>query len=102
MPNKDKDIAAKQNRKSQATWRARAKDRRQRVLGVMGEFTQYVTRDPSQDDTGQCAYHVRMPDAVYRRFEELAREHGRTAKQLLDESMVIYFEELRRLKDEQS
>ena len=41
-------------------------------------------------------------DDAYDRFEKLAQEHGRTAKQLMLEAMEIYFQEAQRLKDEKN
>ena len=90
------------NRAHQAAHRQRAKERRERTIDIMGEFTQYVKRDPSQDAAGQFAYRVQVPEAFYQRFEELAQEHGMTAQELLDDSMMTYLLEVQRLKDEQN
>ena len=84
---------------------ARHKQRRkERARSILMEFTNYLEREPIHDDgkLAGYAYRVLVPEEFYQRFEELAREHGMTAKQLLDEAMAIYLDEVRRLKDEQN
>ena len=90
------------NRADVARHRAR---RKERTSAIFMELCQYVKPEPIHDDDGKLngyAYRVQVPEDFYQRFEELAQEHGRTAKQLLDETMVVYFEEKQRLKDEQN
>ena len=79
--------------------------RKERTKTILWEFCQYVKREPLNDDFGRLAgyaYKVLVPEEYYKRFEELALEHGRTTQQLLDDCMRVYFEELQRLKDEQN
>ena len=93
------------NRANVARHKQRKQERQERTIAIMGELCQYVKREPIHDDDGKLAgyaYRVRVPEEFYQRFEELAQEHGRTAQQLIDESMVVYLDELRRLKDEQN
>ena len=69
------------------------------------EFCQYVKREALHDDFGRLkgyAYRVQVPEDYLKRFEELAAEHGKTVKQLMDECMEVYFQESRRLKDERN
>ena len=79
--------------------------RRERTIAIMDELYGYVEREKLKTDDGKLAgyaYRVRVPEDFYQRFEELAREHGRTAKELLDDTMAVYLDEVRRLKDEQN
>ena len=84
--------------------RSRAK-RQERVQGVMNEVIDYMKRKPLTDDFGRVkgyAITFEFPDEAYDRFESLAKEYGRSAKQLMHEVMAVYFEESRRLKDERN
>ena len=84
--------------------RSRAK-REERVQGVMNEVIDYMVRTKIMDDFGKVkGYRItfEFPDEAYDRFEALAKEHGKTAKQLMEECMAVYFEEERRLKDERN
>ena len=90
------------NRANQTRHRAR---RKERTNAIFMELCQYVKREPIHDDDGKFAgyaYRVRVPEDFYQRFEEMAQEHGRTAQQLIDETMTVYLEEVQRLKDERN
>ena len=79
--------------------------RRERTMAILEELCGYVKRKELNTDDGKFAgyaYKVLVPEDFYQRFEELAREHGRTAKELLDDTMAVYLDEVRRLKDEQN
>ena len=90
------------NRANTARTRMR---RKARALTIITELCKYVHPEPIEDDYGQVkgyAYRVRVPDEFYQRFEEIAREHGRTAQQLCDETMKVYLEEVARLGHERN
>ena len=90
------------NRANTARTRQRQK---KRTMAILDEFCDYVKREPIHDDAGKLAgyaYRVVVPEEFYQRFEQLAQEHGKTFKQLLDETMKVYLEELQRLKDERN
>ena len=79
--------------------------RRERVAAIFSDVLRYMKRKPVTDDFGRMkGYFLTFdfPDDAYDRFEKLAQEHGRTAKQLMHEALTIYFEEAQRLKDEQN
>lgn len=98
MPSKNKAT----NRADVAKHRAR---RKERTAAIIAELLQYVKREPINDDFGKLkgyAYRVQVPEEFYQRFEELAQDHNRTVKQLLDETMVVYLEEVQRMKDERN
>ena len=79
--------------------------RRERVAAVISDVLRYMKREKVLDDFGNMkGYYVTFdfPDDAADRFEKLAQEHGRTAQQLMDEAVTIYFEEAQRLKDEQN
>ena len=90
------------NRANTARTRQR---RKERVAAIMSDVIRYMKRTPINDDFGNMkgyAITFEFPDDAYDRFEKLAQEHGRTAQQLMHETMTVYFEELQRLKDEQN
>ena len=90
------------NRANQTRHRER---RRERVNAIMTDVLKYMRRETVLDDFGNMkGYSVTFeaPDDFYDRFEALAREHGRTAKQLMDETMAVYFQEAQRLHDEKN
>ena len=90
------------NRANTARTRQR---RKERVAAIFSDVLRYMKREKVTDDFGRMkGYYVTFdfPDDAADRFEKLAQEHGRTAKQLMHETMTIYFEELQRLKDEQN
>ena len=77
----------------------------QRVQAIMDDVFHYMKRTPVKDDAGNMKGYIvtfDFPDDAYDRFEALAQEHGRTAQQLMHETMEIYFQEAQRLKDEQN
>ena len=77
----------------------------ERVQAIMGDVLHYMRREPIKDDFGNMkgyAVTFNFPDDAYDRFEALAQEHNRTARQLMHETIAVYFEELQRLKDEQN
>ena len=77
----------------------------QRINAILADVLHYMKRTPVNDDDGNMKGYMitfDFPDDAYDRFEKLAKEHGRTAKQLMHETMEIYFQELQRLKDEQN
>ena len=79
--------------------------RRERIQAIMGDVLHYMRRKPIKDDEGNMkgyAVTFDFPGDAYDRFEALALEHNRTAKQLMDETMEIYFQEAQRLKGEQN
>ena len=93
------------NRARVAKHTKRAKERRVQTIDIMGEFLKYVKREPIQDAAGQLvgyACRVEGPEDFHQRWEAFAADHGMTAQELLDDSMVIYFEEKRRLRDERN
>ena len=85
---------------------ARTRQRRQeRRAAVIADVLRYMKREKVTDDFGRMkGYYVTFdfPDDAYDRFEKLAQEHGKTAKQLMHLALTIYFEEAQRLKDEQN
>ena len=85
---------------------ARHTQRRQdRRAAVIADVLRYMKREKVLDDHGKLrGYYVTFdyPDEAADRFEKLAQEHGKTAKQLMDLALTIYFEEAQRLKDEQN
>ena len=90
------------NRANTARTRQR---RKERVAAIISDVRRYMKRKPVTDDFGKMkGYEItfEFPDDAYDRFEKLAQEHGRTAKQLMHETMAIYFEELQRLRDERN
>ena len=90
------------NRANTARTRQREQERR---AAIFADVLRYMKRKPVTDDFGRMkGYYVTFdfPDDAYDRFEKLAQEHGRTAKQLMHETMTLYFEEAQRLKDEQN
>ena len=98
MTNKDKI----KNRADVARHRMR---RHERIQAIMADVLRYMRREPIKDDFGNMkgyAITFDFPDDAYDRFAKLAQEHGRTAKQLMHETMAIYFEELQRLRDERN
>ena len=79
--------------------------RKERIAAIFADVLRYMKREKVTDDFGRMkGYYVTFdfPDDAYDRFEKLAQEHGRTAKQLMHETMTLYFEEAQRLKDEQN
>ena len=79
--------------------------RRDRVAAMSADVIRYMKREKVTDENGKIkGYYVTFdfPDDAYDRFEKLAKEHGRTAKQLMHEAVTIFFEEAQRLKDEQN
>ena len=79
--------------------------KRDRVNAIIGDVLRYMRHEPIMDDFGKVkgyAITFEFPDDAYDRFEELALEHGRTAKQLMAEAMEIYFQEAQRLRDERN
>ena len=93
------------NRANVAKHTKKVKERRVRTIDIMEEFLKYVKREPIQDAAGQLvgyACRVEGPEDFHQRWEAFAADHGMTAQELLDDSMVIYFEEVRRLKDERN
>ena len=98
MANKSKAA----NRADVARHRAR---RKERIAAIFSDVLRYMKREKVTDDFGKMkGYYVTFdfPDDAYDRFEKLAQEHGRTAKQLMHEALTIYFEEAQRLKGEQN
>ena len=90
------------NRANQTRHRAR---RKERIKAIMLDVLRYMKHTPIMDDSGKMngyAITFEFPDDAYDRFEKLAQEHGRTAKQLMDETMEIYFQESQRLRDERN
>ena len=101
----DKAKEKAQNRARQARHRQRGKERRERTLDMIGELVKHVRRYPINTDDGEFignAYRVEGDEGFEERFEAFAQEHGRSTQEMLDEVMVVYFEELQRLKDEQN
>ena len=67
--------------------------RNERVQAIMGDVLRYMRREPIKDDFGNMkgyAVTFNFPDDAYDRFEALAQEHNRTAKQLMHETMEIF------------
>ena len=84
------------NRANTARTRQR---RRERRAAVIADVLRYMKREKVTDDFGNMkGYNVTFdfPDDAYDRFEKLAQEHGRTAKQLMHETMEIYFQRISR------
>ena len=98
-------MANKSNAANRADVARHRERRKERIAAIFADVLRYMKRKPVTDDFGRMkGYYVTFdfPDDAYDRFEKLAQEHGRTAKQLMHETMTIYFEEAQRLKDEQN
>ena len=90
------------NRANTARTRQR---RKERVAAIFSDVLRYMKRTPVLDDFGKMKGYMitfDFPDDAYDRFEKLAQEHNRTAKQLMHETLEIYFQEAQRMKDEQN
>ena len=86
--------------------RERAKrERRGRTLDMLQELVGKVKSYPVDNGdgaTGYTAYLVEGDQDFQDRFAAWAKEHGRTPREMLDEAMAIYLEEVQRLRDEQN
>ena len=90
------------NRANTARTRQR---RKERVAAIFSDVLRYMKREKVTDDFGRMkGYYVTFdfPDDAYDRFEKLAQEHGKTAKQLMHETLEIYFQEAQRMRDERN
>ena len=86
------------NRARVARYRQRKKERRERILSMMQEFSQHVRREKINTDEGQFggySYRVFLPQAFYERFEVFRQENGLTGEKFWDEVMVICAERSR-------
>ena len=85
---------------------ARTRQRRQeRIKVIVFDVLRYMKHTPVKDDFGEVkgyAITFDFPDDARARFDALAEEHNRTPKQLMEEYMAIYFQEVQRLKDERN
>ena len=98
-------MANKSREKNQADVARHRARRKERIEAIFADVLRYMNRKAVKDDFGNMkGYFVTFdfPDDAYDRFEKLAHEHGRTAKQLMHETMEIYFQEVQRMKDEQN
>ena len=93
------------NRANVARHTQRKKERQERAYTILYELAEKVKRYPINTDDGEFrgyAYRVEADKDFEERFAAWAKEHGRTSREMLDESMVVYLDEVRRLKDEQN
>ena len=93
------------NRANVARHKQRGKERRERTLSMIGELVKKVRRYPINTDDGEFlgyAYKVEGDKDFEERFTEWAEEHGRTSREMLDEAMAFYLDEVQRMKDEQN
>ena len=91
--------------KNRANVARHAQRKRERTDAIIGDVLRYMKKEAIKDDFGNMkgyAITFDFPDDAYDRFAKLAQEHGRTAQQLMHETLAIYFEELQRLKDERN
>lgn len=98
MPSKNKAT----NRRDVAKHRAK---RQERIKGITFDVLKYMKHTPVKDDFGEVkSYDItfEFPAEARARFDALAAEHNRTPRQLMEEYMAIYFQEVQRLKDERN
>ena len=84
--------------------RSRAK-RKERIKVIVFDVLRYMKHTPIKDDFDEVrgyAITFEFPAEARARFDALAAEHNRTPKQLMEEYMAIYFQEVQRLKDERN
>ena len=70
---------------------------------MIGELVKKVRRYPINTDDGEFlgyAYRVEGDKDFEDRFAAWAEEHGRTSREMLDEAMAFYFEEVQKMQDE--
>ena len=73
------------------------------MMGTIDTLAMHYGKDyPTKGSRDGIPLLIHGRDDAYDRFEKLAQEHGRTAKQLMLEAMEIYFQEAQRLKDEKN
>ena len=93
------------NRARVAKHTQRKRDRRERTTSMIGELVKKVRRHPINTDDGKFlgyAYKVEADKDFEDRFAAWAKEHGRTSREMLDEAMAFYLDEVQRMKDEQN
>ena len=79
--------------------------RQERIKVIVSDVLKYMKHTPLKDDFGEVkgyAITFDFPAEALARFNALAQEHNRTPKQLMEEYMAIYFQEVQRLKDERN
>ena len=91
--------------KNRAYVKAHSQRKRERVKVIVFDVLRYMKHTPVKDDSGEVkGYDItfEFPAEARARFDALAAEHNRTPKQLMEEYMAIYFQEVQRLKDERN
>ena len=79
--------------------------RQERIKVIVFDVLRYMKHTPVKDDFGEVkGYSITFdfPDEALARFNALAAEHHRAPRQLMEEYMAIYFQEVQRLKDERN
>ena len=79
--------------------------RQERIKTIVYDVLKYMKHTPVKDDFGEVkgyAITFEFPAEARARFDALAAEHNRTPKQLMEEYMAVYFQEVQRLKDERN
>ena len=86
------------NRARVAKHAHRKRERRERILSMMQEFSQHVRREKINTDEGQFggySYRVFLPQDFYERFKVFRQENGLTGEKFWDEVLVICAERSR-------